>query len=167
MKSAEFYNTKSIFKNLFSNMLPALLLMQSSCILGLITEPDEKARQSMAALAYNSPCSRLASCKKNPSNQKRYKLSENKYLERLEDTNPAVRTRAVTEVAEFNYSSDEIIAKLERMASNDESKWVRRAAVKSLSKISGNRSKNIISSACSDEDEWVRHSAKKAMLKLK
>jgi hypothetical protein len=166
-KKVHSYNIKKIIKNAIPLTIALILLVQSGCILSLITEPDEKAKQSMTKLAYNSPCSRLNSCSKNIPHKKRYKLSENKYLIQLEDQNSAVRTRAVTEIAEFGYSSEEVIAKIEKMASQDESKWVRRAAVKSLTKISGSRSKSIIASACNDKDEWVRYSAKKAMLQLK
>lgn len=149
--------------------LAALIFLgQSSCVLNLITEQDARGKNPNTSLAYNAPCSRLGSCSsKDKKIKKTFKWSEKKYLQKLDDPNPAARTRAVTEVAEHNFNSDVIIKKVEAMAQGDESKWVRRAAVKSLSKISGIRSKNTIASACNDKDEWVRHSAKKVMLELK
>ena len=145
-----------------------IFLTLSGCVLGYITEPDAKAIKEQKK--YDQlPCSKItgSSCQAKSSQQKRrYKLSDSRYLTQLKDPNAAIRTQTATEVAELGLASEQIILTLENLVKTDPSKWVRRASVKSLAKISGDRSREVIKLACKDKDEWVRQSANNALSKL-
>ncbi len=139
--------------------------------MALITEPDDVARREMVkSYDYNNYCSKNSAnaCYEKPNRRRiRSKLKESTILNQLESPNDAQRTRAVTDLIYLNERDEDIISKLESMVVTDESKWVRRAAVKALAKLSGKESLTTLKFAKKDQDQWVRHSATEAIKKLR
>lgn len=163
-------NYKKFTKSLSSFSFPLLLLFLPSCFLEHFTEPDQEALREMSKYEkQKSVCQKNSGVcyARKTKNNRRYKFNEEYYLEKLENSNDAYRTRAATEVAEAGITNSKIISKLDYLALNDSSKWVRRASVKALAKLQGKQAINTLSLAEKDKDPWVRHSAKLAKNKLK
>src|SRR5690606_605743 len=147
------------------------LLSLNSCALALVTEPDEFAKREMVkSYDHNNYCSKNNShtCYDKPHRRKvMFKLKDNSILNQLDSSSDAQRTRAVTELLYQNENDPETISKLESMVVKDKSKWVRRASVKALAKLSGKGSLSTLKIAKEDKDRWVRHSATEALKNLR
>jgi HEAT repeat protein len=85
----------------------------------------------------------------------------------LRNSDAAVRTNAATDIGALGSFASPAIGPLANAARYDESKWVRRASVKSLAKISSEpRVVQTLTAASHDSDKWVAHSAQKALHKM-
>ena len=82
-------------------------------------------------------------------------------------SNDVVRTHAATDLGQSGDSSTRVLNALSSAMRNDSSKWVRRAAVKSLEKVGGSRAIPYLQQATRDRNKWVAHSAQKALNRLK
>jgi HEAT repeat protein len=162
----------SLFINELNHKIPVIrifccmiFLIQSSCVLLLITEPDEEA------LKYNkkncSSCGRKSASvrtKTSYRNLNRSKLvnSVSTYIEDLSSESDVARVNAATLLGYLEKHAIDAVPYLENAALNDSSKWVRRASVKSLSKIGAKSSLRIFDLARKDKDPYVKMSAEKA-----
>lgn len=88
-------------------------------------------------------------------------------LARLGDPNAAVRTNAATDLGLIGPQARAALGPLIRAVRSDESKWVRRAAVKALVKIScAPEVVKTLQLALGDSNEWVAHSAAGALRRI-
>lgn len=146
-------------------------LSLNSCALTLITEPDDFARREMEkSYGSNNYCAKSGAnaCYEKPSHLRvRSNLKDSSLYYQLDSPNDAQRTRAVTELLHLNDNNPDVISKLESLVVTDDSKWVRRASVKALAKLSGRDSLSTLKYAKKDKDKWVRHSATEAIKNLK
>jgi len=88
-------------------------------------------------------------------------------LIRLHSSDPAERTCAATDMGSLLLSRDKLIPPLVQALKYDESKWVRRAAAKSLGKIGSRAVIQPLTEALRDRDRWVAHSAANALKALR
>lgn len=159
-------NSSSI---LYQSIIFFSIISTQGCLLSYVTEPDQQAKKEMAKSFDQVPgCAKNSNktCHVNNSESKRYKLKERHTISMLNNSDDAIRTQAVTEVAEYGITEDSVIAKINEMAIHDKSKWVRRASVKTLAKTLGREALPTLKLASHDSDPWVRHSAQKAIIKL-
>jgi hypothetical protein len=84
-------------------------------------------------------------------------------VRQLKNPDPAKRTCAATDLSRLNRSSGDLIPHLVRALRTDNSKWVRRAAVKSLGRIGTRAVIAPLTAALNDRDRWVAHSAANAL----
>lgn len=84
-------------------------------------------------------------------------------INQLKSGNAAERTCAATDLAQMRGRRDESIRHLSYALRNDQSKWVRRAAAKSLGKIGTSAVIAPLTAALRDRDKWVAHSAANAL----
>lgn len=87
-------------------------------------------------------------------------------LRRLRDESAAVRTNAATELAGIRPTSKEIEPALVEALRNDPSKWVRRAAARTLGRLRLRTAESALRTAVSDRDHWVAHSATEALKRI-
>lgn len=87
-------------------------------------------------------------------------------VEQLHSGDPVVRTHAATDLGMMGRSATSAIDDLARAVRHDQSKWVRRAAVKSLGKIGTNAAQAPLRDALRDSNKWVAHSAERALRRL-
>jgi hypothetical protein len=88
-------------------------------------------------------------------------------LGQLQDQNAALRTNAATDLGMIGPAASSAISPLIRAVKNDDSKWVRRAAVKALVKISsGPDVVKTLQFALGDSNVWVAHSAAGALRRI-
>lgn len=85
----------------------------------------------------------------------------------LQSDNAARRTCAATDMAQLKKRQNEVILHLSHALRFDASKWVRRAAAKSLGKIGTRDVIGPLTAALSDRDKWVAHSAANALQRLR
>lgn len=88
-------------------------------------------------------------------------------LAQLQSNDPAARTCAVTDLGFLPTHRAQIVPPLSRAVVHDKSKWVRRAAVKSLAKIAPREAIPLLEVALRDSDRWVQHSAARALAQLR
>ena len=88
-------------------------------------------------------------------------------LEQLRSTNAAQRTCAATDLGRIDGRRNETVAHLSFILKNDSSKWVRRAAAKSLGRIGTREVVAPLTAALSDRDKWVAHSAANALQQVR
>ena len=88
-------------------------------------------------------------------------------LRNLEHHRDAVRSTAATELGFIGHGRPDVIKALKTATWKDPSKWVRRAAVKSLYKLQGKASIPTLKNALKDKDPWVVHSARNLIHKNK
>ncbi|MFN8390029.1 MAG: HEAT repeat domain-containing protein [Bdellovibrionota bacterium] len=84
-------------------------------------------------------------------------------IEQLKSPDAAKRTCAATELASLNRKRSDLIPHLVRALRYDQSKWVRRAAAKSLGKIGSKDVIQPLMQAQNDRDKWVAHTATNAL----
>jgi hypothetical protein len=85
----------------------------------------------------------------------------------LKHENDAARTNAATDLGQMGPQAHQAVPPLINALKHDKSKWVRRAAAKSLPKIS--RRSNVVDAleqATRDRNKWVAHSASRALSKM-
>jgi hypothetical protein len=88
-------------------------------------------------------------------------------LVQLSSSDAAARTGAATDLGALGSFASPAIDPLAHAARYDESKWVRRASVKSLAKISSEQQVvQTLTAASHDRDRWVAHSAQRALRKM-
>ena len=88
-------------------------------------------------------------------------------LTQLRSGDAAKRTCAATDLGYLRRSTRELIPPLVEALRNDRSKWVRRAAAKSLGRIGSREVISPLRQALGDRDRWVAHSAAKALARLR
>jgi hypothetical protein len=81
----------------------------------------------------------------------------------LKNPDAAKRTCAATELASLNRNKGDLIPHLVHALRYDQSKWVRRAAAKSLGKIGSKDVIQPLMQAQNDRDKWVAHTATNAL----
>ena len=86
---------------------------------------------------------------------------------RLHSSDPAERTCAATDMGTLLRPPSELIPPLVQALKHDQSKWVRRAAAKSLGKIGSRAAIQPLTEALNDKDQWVVHSAANALRSLR
>lgn len=148
----------------------------NSCALSYFTEPDVRARKEMLKNEMSRTSLHAGGCmgknvgtcsaQRKRYSYSRYKLKEKQSLSMLNNKDDALRTQAVTEMSEARYLNEDVIERIKNMAITDPSKWVRRASVKAISKISGKHAIPTLKIALKDRDKWVRHSASQSLAKL-
>jgi len=87
-------------------------------------------------------------------------------IESLSNGTEVARTHAATDLGMSRENGTRVIEALARATQVDRSKWVRRAAVKSLEKVGGRNAIPHLRQAAKDRNKWVAHSAKKALQRL-
>ena len=88
-------------------------------------------------------------------------------VKQLRSGSEVARTHAATDLGRLGKSAKSAVSDLSNSLRYDESKWVRRAAVKSLAKISGDSVVAPLKFALNDNNPWVVHSAKNALRKVR
>ncbi|HQH27297.1 MAG TPA: HEAT repeat domain-containing protein, partial [Oligoflexia bacterium] len=112
----------------------------------------------------SSPRGASASRQRSSSTQRRVNL----LIKQLKHNDAAVRTNAATDLGAIGPGAHDAIEPLAQAARDDSSKWVRRAAVKSLPRISsGPRVVDVLAAACNDKDRWVAQSAEKVLRRMR
>jgi len=169
-----------------------LTLSLSGCFLLLpVTEPDQgggtpsqrgafELSSANSSNGNNSSESYLASRQQSRTNtgetrdQKRarqaaaYRTKKVQALvHQLQHGNDALRTSAATDLGNLNQMHSQVIPHLASALTNDKSKWVRRAAAKSLGHLGSQQGVAPLKKALSDRDKWVAHSAANALNRLK
>lgn len=84
-------------------------------------------------------------------------------VRQLQSGNAAERTCAATDLGSLRLNRSELFTYLAFALRNDESKWVRRAAAKSLGKLGLAKAIAPLTEALKDSDHWVAHSAANAL----
>lgn len=138
-------------------LLALFLLSQSACFVILpFVEQDQSAVEQPPL-----------SCKI-AQEQKIAKINPvDKALKNLTSINDAVRTTAATELGFIGQARPDVLIALKTATWKDRSKWVRRAAVKSVYKLAGRDAIPTLKNALKDKDPWVVHSAQRALAMLK
>lgn len=104
-----------------------------------------------------TPCSKTQQKK---ASNRRVKL----LIHQLNHKDPAARTNAATDLGQLGPKAESAIGPLVHALHYDKSKWVRRAAAKSLPKISRNPTVyTALQRATKDSNKWVAHSASRAL----
>lgn len=116
-----------------------IIPLLNSCILVPFTNPDEQARGERKKECSYFSCQKNAHSKYSPN-----KIQQNKnftgdkislLIQSLDSDSDVVRTHASTDLGNLGSQAIKAVPKLETLAKNDPSKWVRRSAVKSLLKL--------------------------------
>lgn len=84
-------------------------------------------------------------------------------LNRLRAGNAAERTNAATDLGVLGFTHPKVGAALVGALKRDESKWVRRAAAKSIARLRIPDAVSALRAAANDRDEYVAHSAQEAL----
>jgi hypothetical protein len=92
-------------------------------------------------------------------------LKIDKLVRDLKHPKDVVRTHAASDLGSLKARG--AIGPLAYALKNDRSKWVRRAAAKSLGKIGARAAKPALQRALHDRNKWVAHSAANAIKKLR
>lgn len=87
-------------------------------------------------------------------------------LTQLRNGTPAERTWAATDLGRLRRPHTELIPPLARALRSDDSKWVRRAAARSLGRLGSRSAVPPLREALRDRDRWVAHSAANALSQL-
>ncbi len=115
--------------------------------------------------AYAAPCDPTSvNCGRNRKTD-RSTLLLRRYLVQLKDKQPAVRATAATSIGLLGPKATVAVQPL-IVALNDQDKFVRRAAVKSLAKIGSREAVEPIRRKLQDRDKYVAHSAARALQSL-
>jgi hypothetical protein len=110
-----------------------------------------------AASGKRTPCSKAQPKK---ASNRRVKL----LIHQLKHQDAAARTNAATDLGQLGPKAESAVGPLVHALHYDESKWVRRAAAKSLPKISRNPTVyTALQRATKDSNKWVAHSASRAL----
>lgn len=88
-------------------------------------------------------------------------------LTQLRQGSEVARTHAATDIGMMGLGAKTAVDELSYAVRYDNSKWVRRSAVKSLAKISGPEVVAPLEHALQDRDRYVAHSAKNALRKVR
>ena len=88
-------------------------------------------------------------------------------LANLRNSSDATRTTAATELGFIGFGRVDVIEALKVSTWKDPSKWVRRAAVKSMYKLAGKGAIPTLRNALKDKDPYVVHSAQRALVMLR
>jgi HEAT repeat protein len=88
-------------------------------------------------------------------------------ISQLKHEDDVVRTHAATDLGMMGSKAQRAVKPLYSVLERDESKWVRRAAVKALAKIGTPEVLAPLTFALSDSNKYVVHSAKRALKKLR
>jgi hypothetical protein len=91
----------------------------------------------------------------------------NKLVAQLGADTDVARTHAASDLGSMGPAAKSAVPKLAYALANDESKWVRRAAAKSLGKIGSPDAIEPLTKALRDENKWVAHSAQNALNKVR
>jgi HEAT repeat protein len=178
-------NIKIIYVKLGKVFLISFFLFLNSCALLLITEPDEQAKRYQSKNDGSElPCGSFKRSSIDNNNHIANGKCENEkpfvramlkdqsstkvskidfYIEQLNSNSDVVRTGAVTQLGMLGVFSMPAVPRLEYLALNDSSKWVRRSCIKSLQKIGSSTSLSIYKKALKDSDTYVKSSAKNAL----
>lgn len=138
-------------------LIAIFLLSQTACFVLLpFVEQDSVAKQEEPL-----------SCQLEEQKQKVVRVNPvDKALKNLTSYNDAVRTTAATELGYLGVPRADVLEALRTATWKDRSKWVRRAAVKSVSKLAGKNAIPTLKNALKDRDPWVVHSAKQSLARL-
>lgn len=139
LKLKEDYLQSLLLSCFFALLLPSFLLAEQVYVVSDITKVPSRLEKS---------------------------LSSSQLLKLLEKGDSAQRTRAAFFLGEKNVGTVLVYKRLAMVARNDSSRWVRRAAVKSMHKLFGRKAKKEILRATNDSDRWVAHSARNALNRI-
>jgi HEAT repeat protein len=146
-----------------------IMLAQSSCMLLLLTDPDEEAlKYNKNTIPRNcSSCGNKSAPQRNKAsyrnlNRAKIRNSVSSYINDLSSESDVTRVNAATLLGYLDEHAIDAVPYLEKTALNDPSKWVRRASVKSLSRIGAESSLRVFNLAQKDKDPYVKMSAEKA-----
>lgn len=81
--------------------------------------------------------------------------------------NSAARTTAITDLGTLGPLNTHSMTVVLRALSSDESKWVRRAAARTLGRLQMGGTESALRVALGDNDKWVSHSASEALRKMR
>lgn len=87
-------------------------------------------------------------------------------LLQLREGNAALRTNAVTDLGLLAPLRGDAVSAVIYALKNDESKWVRRAAARTLGRLQLRNSASALRVALNDGDKWVSHSAAEALKRI-
>lgn len=136
---------------------------------GLGLSPDHRFDSMAEAQAFVA--AHQSAKRTTPNKRRRVKMSKAMrvamLVKQLRSGSEVSRTHAATDLGRMGKSAKGAIDDLSNSLRYDESKWVRRAAVKSLAKISGNSVVAPLTFALNDNNPWVVHSAKNALRKVR
>ncbi len=149
-----------------------IIPLLNSCILAPFTNPDEQARGERKKECSYFSCQKNAHSKYPPNKSQQNKnFTGDKIsllIQSLDSESDVVRTHASTDLGNLGSLAIKAVPKLETLAKNDPSKWVRRSAVKSLLKIGSPSSYPILNNISkNDSNQYVRESAMNAVSKFK
>jgi len=88
-------------------------------------------------------------------------------VSQLRDQSDVVRTHAASDLGLLGPYAAPAVQQLAYALVNDSSKWVRRAAARSLGKIGESSAAKALRRALSDRNKWVAHSAQRALWKIR
>ena len=114
---------------------------------------------------YSAPCRDGLCGREARRGADRSSLMLKRYLVQLRDKQPAVRATAATSIGLLGPKATIAVQPL-IVALNDQDKFVRRAAVKSLAKIGSREAVEPIRRKLQDRDKYVAHSAARALQTL-
>ena len=131
--------------------------------------PGGRSASGSYTREYSAPC-REGSCARGglATGRRPYDRSAlllKRYLVQLQDKQPAVRATAATSIGLLGPKASGAVQPL-ILALNDQDKFVRRAAVKSLAKIGSKDAVEPIRRRLNDRDKYVAHSAARALKTL-
>lgn len=84
-------------------------------------------------------------------------------LGKLRHRDPATRTTAATDLGVLGYRHQKVGLALMQAVQHDQSKWVRRAAVKALGKLRFSAAAQVLRAATFDSDQFVSQSASQVL----
>ena len=87
-------------------------------------------------------------------------------VKQLQAETDVARTHAASDLGTLGLTARKAVVPLAYVLRHDESKWVRRAAAKSLGKIGTPEVVEPLRRATQDRDKWVAHSARNALTKV-
>lgn len=144
-------------------------LLFNACFLAPFTEPDSQARGEVTSDCPSISCSKRSRYYPSPSREQQSAADSKviKLTKLLSSKSDAVRTNASTDLGMLGPRASSAVPTLERLAKNDQSKWVRRSAVKSLHKIGSPTSLSVLKTVSkNDSNMFVRESASNALAKM-
>ena len=137
--------------------LVLFLLVQTSCVVLLPFVEDDSVEIQQESV-----------CKAHTEYRAPIRINKIDFaLRNLRSNNDATRTSAATDLGFYGDNRPMVVEALKTASWKDRSKWVRRAAVKSLYKLAGRDAIPSLKVALRDSDPWVVHSAQQALAKLR
>lgn len=158
---------------MFNKSIGMLLIcsMLSACVLIPFTTPDKQALgdadKECAIFSCKGEKRKFSKSQAIHSSKKKDRKVEG-LISKLHSDSDVIRTHASTDLGNMGSRAFGAVPKLEYLARNDKSKWVRRSAVKALSKIGSPGSIQVIRDVSdTDSNSYVRESATNALSKFK